>query len=139
MVTHLGPSGSGQVAKSCNQTITSATMHAVAEALTLAGRAGLYQEALRLALLGGSARCAVLENHAKRMLARGFAPAGFRAELMRKDLRAAERTAEAHGAPHPSASRVRETLDALVASGRGAMDTTALILVLEDAAGPPAA
>ncbi|WP_376100504.1 NAD(P)-dependent oxidoreductase [Roseomonas sp. CCTCC AB2023176] len=132
-VTHFGPAGSGQVAKSCNQIITSATIAAVAEALNLAARAGLDGEALRTALLGGSARCAALENHAKRMLARGFLPAGFRAELMRKDLRAAEATADAAGAAHPSATRLREALDELVRSGRGTLDTTALLLLLEEA------
>jgi 2-hydroxy-3-oxopropionate reductase len=43
---------------------------------------------MREALMGGSADSAVLRNHAQRLLDRKFDP-GFRAELMRKDLRLA--------------------------------------------------
>ena len=106
-ITHLGPSGAGQVCKSANQLIVSATVQAVAEALALGRKAGLDPAAMRQALLGGSARSFVLENHGKR-INDGVTAAGFRAELMRKDMRlalAAARATTASSRPQPRSPR----------------------------------
>jgi 2-hydroxy-3-oxopropionate reductase len=67
-ITLLGPAGSGQVCKSANQLIIVSAMQAAAEALAMGRKAGLDPLLMRQALLGGSARSFVLENHAKRML-----------------------------------------------------------------------
>jgi 3-hydroxyisobutyrate dehydrogenase-like beta-hydroxyacid dehydrogenase len=53
-------------------------------------------EVMRAALLGGSARSFVLENHARRIIDGNGTP-GFRSELMRKDLRLAAAAARDHG------------------------------------------
>ena len=53
--THVGPIGSGQVAKLCNQAIVATTVLAVAEAMLLAASAGIDPAAMREALRGGSA------------------------------------------------------------------------------------
>nr|GEU28156.1 probable 3-hydroxyisobutyrate dehydrogenase-like 2, mitochondrial [Tanacetum cinerariifolium] len=50
--TLVGPAGSGQVAKLCNQMIVGATIHIVAEALLLAQAAGADPAAMRAALRG---------------------------------------------------------------------------------------
>jgi len=94
--THLGPPGAGQVCKSANQLLVGVTMLAVAEALALGAKAGLDGAAMQRALMGGSARSFVLENHAKRMLEQAFTP-GFRAELMLKDLRLSAAAMRDHG------------------------------------------
>jgi 2-hydroxy-3-oxopropionate reductase len=87
-ITHLGPVGSGQICKSANQLMICASLIAVSEALSMGRKAGLDPAAMREALMGGSADSAVLRNHAQRLLDRKFTP-GFRAELMRKDMRLA--------------------------------------------------
>ena len=51
----VGPAGSGQVAKLCNQLIVGATINVVAEALLLAQAAGADPEAVREAIRGGFA------------------------------------------------------------------------------------
>ena len=124
-ITHLGPPGAGQVCKAANQLIISATMQAVAEALALGRKAGLAPEAMRGALLGGSARSFVLENHAKRMIDNATAP-GFRAELMRKDMRLALSAARDHGVFAPATALAAQMLEAVVNSGRGGLDASAL-------------
>jgi len=72
----VGPVGSGQVAKLCNQLIVGATINVVAEALLLAEAAGADPAAVREAIRGGFAGSRVLEVHGQRMLERNFVPGG---------------------------------------------------------------
>jgi 3-hydroxyisobutyrate dehydrogenase-like beta-hydroxyacid dehydrogenase len=72
----VGPVGSGQVAKLCNQLIVGATINVVAEALLLAEAAGADPAAVRDAIRGGFAGSRVLEVHGQRMLDRNFMPGG---------------------------------------------------------------
>lgn len=72
----VGPVGSGQVAKLCNQLIVGATINVVAEALLLAQAAGADPAAVRDAIRGGFAGSRVLEVHGQRMLERNFVPGG---------------------------------------------------------------
>jgi 2-hydroxy-3-oxopropionate reductase len=74
--TLVGPAGSGQVAKLCNQLIVGATINVVAEALLLAQAAGADPAAVREAIRGGFAGSRVLEVHGQRMLERNFIPGG---------------------------------------------------------------
>ena len=74
--THVGPSGAGQIAKLANQVIVGVTLGAVAEALTLAARAGADPAAVRTALSGGFADSRILQEHGARMLAGDFTPGG---------------------------------------------------------------
>jgi len=124
-VTHLGPAGAGQVCKVANQLIIATTVLAAGEAFALGRKAGLDPEAMRQALLGGSARSFVLENHARRMLAGTLEP-GFRAELMRKDVRLAAGAMRDHAVFAPATGLVAQMFEALVNSGRGAQDSAAL-------------
>src|SRR5690606_28498595 len=66
-ITHVGPSGAGQVAKAVNQTIIAGTYAAVAEGMALALAAGIDVEAALRALGGGAAGSWVLENRARNM------------------------------------------------------------------------
>jgi len=72
----VGPAGSGQVAKLCNQLIVGATLNIVAEALLLAQAAGADPAAVRQAIRGGFAGSKILEMHGQRMLDRNFVPGG---------------------------------------------------------------
>lgn len=133
-VTHLGPAGAGQVCKSANQLIISATVQAVAEALALGRKAGLDPEVMRQALLGGSARSFVLENHAKR-INDGVTKAGFRAELMRKDMRLAQQASRDHGVFAPVTGLATQMMEALVNSGRGDQDASSLGALVAELSG----
>ena len=83
--THIGEAGAGQVAKAANQVVVALTIQAVAEALTLASKAGVDPARVREALLGGFAQSKILEAHGEKMLEDRFEP-GFRIELHRKDV-----------------------------------------------------
>ena len=133
-VTHVGGSGAGQVAKACNQLIVGATIQAVGEALVLAAKAGVDPATVREALLGGFAGSKILEVHGQRMLRGDFAP-GFRSALHLKDAGIVTETAEEVGSPTPSFAVAAAALGTLVATGRGDLDHSALVTLLEERAG----
>jgi 2-hydroxy-3-oxopropionate reductase len=133
-VTHVGGPGAGQVAKACNQLIVGATIQAVGEALVLAAKAGVDPATVREALLGGFAGSKILEVHGQRMLRGDFTP-GFRSALHLKDAGIVTETAEELGSPTPSFAVAAAALSELVATGRGDLDHSALVTLLEDRAG----
>jgi 2-hydroxy-3-oxopropionate reductase len=90
---HVGPSGSGQLAKLANQIIVGVTIGAVAEALLLAKRGGADPARVREALRGGFAESRILELHGQRMVDRDFATKG-RSVTHLKDLDNAIEAAE---------------------------------------------
>lgn len=94
--TLVGPAGSGQVAKLCNQLIVGATINIVAEAMLLAQAAGADPAAMRAAIRGGFAESAILEVHGQRMLERNFV-AGGKVATQLKDQRNILAAAEAAG------------------------------------------
>ncbi len=129
-IVHIGPAGSGQVAKACNQMIMVAAIEALAEALRLAQASGVDGEKVRQALAGGSAGSRVLEVFGAKMTARDFA-AGVQARLHHKDFGIVLDEAALLGAPLPIAAQVMQQLNALMAQGGAGEDTSALLKVLE--------
>jgi len=129
-VAHLGPSGAGQIAKAANQLIVGSTIEAVAEAFTLAARAGLDLAKLRDVLGGGFAASRVLEVHGRRMLEREFTPGG-RAGLHAKDARIILGLADELGVDLPGFTPVASAFQQLVDEGHGDLDHSALITLLE--------
>jgi 2-hydroxy-3-oxopropionate reductase len=133
-ITLLGPAGSGQICKSANQLIIVAAMQAAAEALTMGRKAGLDPALMRQALLGGSARSFVMENHAKRMLEGTFKP-GFRADLMRKDIRLALGAVRDNGVFAPATALGAQMMEAVVNTGRGGQDAASLYALVAELSG----
>lgn len=82
---HVGPSGTGQLSKLCNQTIVAVTIGAVAEAMLLAQEGGADPAALRAALKGGFADSVILQQHGERMTTGNFEPGGL-SKFQLKDL-----------------------------------------------------
>lgn len=125
----VGPVGSGQVAKLCNQLIVGATINVVAEALLLAEAAGADPAAVREAIGGGFAGSKILEVHGARMLARDFLP-GAQVTIQLKDLH--NILAAAHGA-HLSLpfAELAERRYASLANDLGMADHSAALIALE--------
>jgi 3-hydroxyisobutyrate dehydrogenase-like beta-hydroxyacid dehydrogenase len=100
-ITHLGPSGAGQVTKLANQLIVAQTIDAVAQALRLAELSGVDSALVRKALLGGFAESRILDLHGDRMVRRAFDPGG-RATLQLKDVRLMCQLADSVGLDSPT-------------------------------------
>jgi len=133
-VIHVGDSGSGQICKVCNQMVIGGALAAVSEAFALARKAGVDAARVRAALLGGFAASRVLEVHGERMLQGNYKP-GFRAELYAKDMRIAGQTLAEHETPAPVSTAVQQLVTAMVASGQGQEDYSALATVVFKLAG----
>ena len=127
-----GDNGAGQVTKACNQIVVGINIEAVAEALTFARRNGVDPAKVREALLGGFAASRVLEVHGQRMLDDDFKP-GFKTRLHQKDLRIVMSTAHELGLALPAAALVSQHLNALMGSGDGEVDSSAIVKVIDRA------
>ena len=130
-VTHMGPTGSGQVTKLANQLIVAQTIDAVAQALRLAELAGVESSKVREALLGGFAESRILQLHGERMANRDFR-AGGRAELQLKDVRLICEMANAVGFQSPTLENCLSQWEELVETrGLGDVDHSGLFLLYE--------
>ena len=135
-VTRIGPVGCGQIAKVANQVAIAGTFMALAEALTLAYRAGANPERVVDAIGGGVAGSWILNNRSDKMLNDDY-PLGFRTRLHRKDLGIALDTARQFKVPVPIASLVATIEDALIAQGFGDEDMSNLARFVREGAGVP--
>ncbi|WP_377278312.1 NAD(P)-dependent oxidoreductase [Rhizobium sp. R86522] len=129
-VTHVGPSGAGQICKLANQQIVAITIGAIAEAMMLVEAGGASREKFREAIRGGFAESRILELHGQRMVERRFEPGGP-SRLQLKDLNAVAAMAGTFGLELPLTSDVRQAFEAFVADGNGELDHSALLLHLE--------
>jgi len=133
-IVHVGPSGAGQVTKAANKIVVGMTHAAVAEALVLAAKSGVDPAKVVQAISGGAARCWALENRAPRVLQRDFEP-GFYAAYHLKDLGIALEAARDAGAVLPATSLLKQLYQSLVSNGKGRLDHSAIIQVIEALSG----
>ena len=136
-VVLCGPLGAGQTVKACNQVLVAVTIAGVSEALVLGAKAGVDPIKIVQVLSGGLARCGILENRGERMVNGDFDP-GFRIRLHYKDLNIIQKTSNDYQAPLPVTSVVHELFNTAMAQGRGELDHSGLLTVLEDLCGKEA-
>ena len=133
-ITHVGESGAGQAVKLCNQLICGVNIQAICEALALGRAAGVDLQQLRKVLLGGSAASWMLDKLGTQMI-EGDASAGFRIDLMLKDLRLVAQQAQETNVPLPATALVTtQYLDAR-AHGEGSNGNQALFRVYDRMSG----
>ena len=118
---HLGPLGSGQVAKACNQMIVASTILALGEAAALAERSGLDLAELFRLLGGGYAGSRILESRGDRIIREDYSPSGV-AKYMVKDLDFASAVAAATGTYPVLLPAVKAAFEELTAQGYGDSD-----------------
>ena len=132
-IIHIGPSGTGQIAKAANQIMVAAQMVAMSELLVLAQKAGADPAKVVEAIKGGAAQCWTLDNKPPRLFKGNRAP-GFKASMQYKDLNIVMDMARAFGVPLPATAVNTQLFNALITAGRGDQDNSAVISVLEDLA-----
>ncbi|WOI55226.1 3-hydroxyisobutyrate dehydrogenase [Palleronia sp. LCG004] len=123
---HCGPSGNGQAAKICNNMILGITMIGTCEAFALADRLGLDRQAMFDVVSTSSGYSWSMNAYCP---APGIGPEspadndyrpGFSADLMLKDLRLAQKAAEAAGADTPLGLAARDLYARFVEEEDGA-------------------
>ena len=129
-ITHVGASGAGQTVKLCNQLICGINIQAICEALALGRASGVDLNLLRRVLLGGSAASWMLDKLGTSMI-EGDVGAGFRIDLMLKDLRLVQEHAQALNVPLPGTALVTSQYVDARAHGEGANGNQALFRVYD--------
>ena len=129
-IVHVGPAGSGQIAKACNQLALCVALEGVAEALALAERLGADPARVREVMLNGLASSRALDVFGGRMVARDFT-AGVEARLHHKDMQIVLELAHRVGLSVPAAAATTQMFNALIGAGGGRKDSAALLAVLQ--------
>jgi len=122
---HCGPIGAGNTTKLANQVIVACNIAAVAEAFTLARKAGVDPKRVFEAIKGGLAGSTVMNAKAPMILEGNFTP-GFKIDLHIKDLNNALDTGHSVGSPLPLTAQVMEMMQTLRADGCGQNDHSGL-------------
>jgi len=133
-ITHVGGCGAGQIAKACNQIMVAAQMVAMGELLVFAQKAGADPRKVVEAIRGGAAQCWTLDVKPPRLFSGNRAP-GFKAHMQAKDLNIVMETAREYGVPLPSLALDAQLFNAMVQTGLGGQDNSAVIAMIEQLAG----
>ena len=126
-VTHMGPSGAGQVTKLCNQAIVGCNLAVIAEAHNLAARSGVDAAALAQALRGGFADSIPLQIFGPRFAQRITDPLLGHVFTMLKDLEGACVLGRNADAPLPMTALAADILRELDEKGLGGSDIGVLM------------
>ena len=129
--THMGPAGSGLVAKMINQLIVGCGHAVMAEAVVLAESAGIDAKRIPECLAGGHADGTLLQKLYPRMVARDFKPQGYARQLL-KDLEMVLEFSGELKAPIPMTGEALGLYRILVHRGHSELDTSAVLKVYEE-------
>ncbi len=122
---YCGSIGAGNTTKLANQVVVAVNIAALAEALTLAKKAGVDPQLVFDAIKGGLAGSTVMNAKAPMMIDGNFKP-GFKIDLHIKDLNNALDTGHGVGSPLPLTAQLMEMMQTLHADGCGQDDHSAL-------------
>jgi 3-hydroxyisobutyrate dehydrogenase len=125
-VTHLGASGSGQLAKMVNQISVAGLLQGLAEALAFGQKAGLDMHQVLQVITQGAATSWQMQNRGPTMVNDQF-DFGFAVDWMRKDLGLCLDEARRQGASLPATALIDQFYADIQAQGGGRWDTSSLI------------
>jgi 3-hydroxyisobutyrate dehydrogenase-like beta-hydroxyacid dehydrogenase len=132
-VTYMGPAGSGQTTKLCNQVAVAVTLEAAAEALQLASGGGLDPARVLEAIGAGAASSWQLNNLGPKIVVRDWRP-GFFIRLIRKDLRLVTEAARDAGLALPGLAMMTSMFNTAAAMGHDLDGTQAVAAALDSVA-----
>jgi 3-hydroxyisobutyrate dehydrogenase-like beta-hydroxyacid dehydrogenase len=132
---YLGPSGSGATMKLVSNAILATIVQALAEGVALGEKAGLKVEDIFAVLGASSAAAPVVAAKATTVSERAYLPAAFTLSLMQKDLWLVLSLANELAVPMPATAITHDMVLAANATGKSAMDFSAVALLMEELAG----
>ena len=134
-IVHVGPSGSGQSLKACNQILCAVNMVALCEAITLARKSGLDLGLLIETLSAGAGGSWALKNLGAKIVVGDLEPA-FMIKLIQKDLRIVQEAAQSLKVALPGTALSQQLFRAVEAEPDGGeLGTQAMIKAIETLAG----
>lgn len=126
-LTHMGPSGSGQATKVCNQMLVACNAMVIAEVVALAQQSGVDAGKLAAALTGGFADSKPLQILAPQMASRTFEPVKWHVRTLLKDLDMAVRLSQDQGSATPMSGLAAQLMRTHAAAGNAGRDPATLI------------
>jgi len=129
-LTYVGPGGSGQMVKLCNQILCAVNMLAVCESLSLAKKSGINLDKMLQVVTAGAGGSWALENLGRKIVNGELEPA-FMVRLIQKDLRLVHEAARKFQLPLPATALATQFFTALEANGNGDQGTQAMIRIYE--------
>ena len=132
-ITLCGGNGAGQTVKACNQIQVALNFIGMAEAFVLGTKAGVDPAIILKVLSGGYAQTRVMDVRGPKIVKGEFEP-GFKSKFHYKDLNIIMDTAKTLNVPLPATAIAHQLFSALIASGRGDLDHSAVINIIEDLA-----
>jgi 3-hydroxyisobutyrate dehydrogenase len=137
LITHVGAIGAGNIAKLAHNQLCMVTSAAIAEAFTMAVKAGIAPEALFKVVSGGAFGRGMLLQGLPAVVFKGDfdRPATFALKLARKDLMLANQIGREFNVPMPLAAVAEQGLTEAVARGWGDKDGSAAFAMQEQRAG----
>lgn len=132
-LTHMGPVGSGQITKICNQMIVSCNVMVIAEMMALAQAAGVEAGRIPQALAGGFADSKPLQIVGPEMAEGRFEPVKWRVGTLLKDLTMAADIAGQAGSAVPMSGLAAQLLRLHASRGFLDQDPATLIKLYREA------
>ncbi len=129
-ITHMGPSGTGQACKACNQAAVACNLLGVCEMLALAKKLGLDLAKVAVVIGAGAGGSSQLQNQGPKILSGDMKP-GFMIDLMLKDLGIIRQAAESVKLPLNGAAVAEDYLRTVAENGGGQLGTQAMSRALE--------
>ena len=130
-ITYVGKSGSGQIAKACNQILVAQTIVAVSEILALAKETRTDPVLVQKALMGGFAYSKILDIHGTRIIKGHFNP-GFKSKLHLKDMNIATGLCREYGLTLNGAKYARRILKKVVNADHGNQDSSIMSKIIKN-------
>jgi 3-hydroxyisobutyrate dehydrogenase len=119
--THVGPVGSGSLAKTIAQLVVGSTYVVLAEAARLAEAAGIDAAILPTCVRGGHADGELMRQIYPRIAAHDFAPRAYARQLL-KDLEAVQELGRDAHVPTPMSAQATQLYRLMVAAGHAEID-----------------
>ncbi len=131
-LTHMGPVGSGQLTKVCNQMIVGCNAMVIAEMIALAQSGGVDAKKIPQALAGGFADSRPLQILSPQMASRTFEPIAWRVKTLVKDLETAVKVSRDVGNSAPMSETAARLMGAHGAGGYEDKDLSTLICMHQE-------
>ncbi len=134
-IFHVGPVGTGKVAKMVNQIMSAVHMAIIGEAFALGKKAGADPATLGEVIRQSSGYSRMLDLRLDDFLLAGSFEPGFKLDLMKKDVNLAIDSGQELNVPMPVASAAAQLFTAASCAGDGAKDFAAVGRYIASVAG----